>query len=360
MISSCQSSLDIASDKHQTSAEKWYALAQYSSTTLAPFSLKVTAKLSHFNSLPEMDLRFTEIKLSNETTPFTINLLAPDFENKYICTPVCIQLVEYLIDHKVDDNPKLNSDTALSQYFKKHEFELFQFYSDMFILGDQLARLAKEDPVNLDSYLQWLSNTAESSFTLSAFTQLFKEKLTIELYKEFLNNPTNIIYILGISQNNNLLLGNEQTSPQQVSKKTANPDDLWSSEPSSPEVKLWSNELSPAEMTLWSFQPSSPEMKLWTSIINVSPKSWFEPAVHKLDIKDTVCSYRENYFGIVQSVSLENVSVWVLGQAKIKQDGIVSNPEEGELFKESIKSTFIPINELKKFSLLDVSLCELN
>ncbi|MDX2370427.1 MAG: hypothetical protein QNK36_18825 [Colwellia sp.] len=359
MISSCQSSLDIASDKHQTSAEKWHALAQYSSTTLAPFSLKVTATLSDLNSLSNTDLRFTEIKLSNKTTAFTINLLAPNFENKYICRPVCIQLVEYLRDNNIADNPKLNGDTALSQYFNKHEFELFQFYSDMFILGDQLDRLAKEDPTNLDRYLQWLAKTAESSISLSTFTQLFKEKLTLELYQYFINNPpaiypNNALHIIASPENNWALetndsfVENETSFSQNRTNKTVNPDDLWSNELSPPEGKLWSSKLPP------------PEGNLWASIKTSSSKSWFESTDNTLDIKDTVCSYNENYFGIVQSVSLEKVNVWVLGQAKIERDGIISNPDEGELFKENIKSIFIPVNELKQFSLSDMSLCELN
>lgn len=367
MVSSCQSNLEIAGDKHQTSTEKWHALAKYSSTTLAPFNLIITAKFDHSNISSKMAVRFTEVKLSNRTTPFNINLIEPSFSNKYICTPLCSQLTEYL----QENNNRISDDTLLSLYFKKHEFELFQFYSDMFILGDQLERLAKENPDNLYNYLQWISKSELSANSLIAFTLLLNEKLTVEKYQDFINNPP-IIYpsvetnIVASPENNWLennsippevaLLSQSSSSIDESGTQQENPspDDDWvaQSEIASPE-STFPNEL-------WEISPLVSENKHWAPMNNSPSKNWFEPADNKLEIKDTVCSYNENYFGIVQSISQEEIHVWVLGQAKIKQDDIVSNPESGELFKEKIKSIFIPINKLKTFSLSDISLCELS
>lgn len=78
----------------------------------------------------------------------------------------------------------------LIKYFDKHEFELFRF-TVTYILNDQLAMLNNENNAQLASYLYYLSRDENTFATLKEFIVLLYEKISIQNYRQFINDPQN-------------------------------------------------------------------------------------------------------------------------------------------------------------------------
>ena len=71
-----------------------------------------------------------------------------------------------------------------------------------------------------------------------------------------------------------------------------------------------------------------------------------------------VCSYVDNKFGRVSKMSNNNVDVQLIGQAKLLQDGILYDLEEGALFNGNHTTlTFLPLQGSQSFSMLKVARC---
>jgi len=359
-LTACQSKMAIDGKKHQTAGEKWVALAQYSSSTLDQYGIKITTSLSVDERDSAINFILGDIRLSNKETNFTINLLAPSFENKYICTPICVQLVEY---SKFSDN---DSSTLLSKYFSKHEFELFKFYSDLFILEDQLKLLAQINNELLDDYLLWLSRNNISMKTFSEFTQFFSNKLTEKSFESYIREPNRQGDVAPNMFTENLdkkSQGLFVTEEQHWSNKKFNsPEDDWSDKPFNSPEAIWlkkegNNEikyLSPDD--LWTIKTNLLQEKLSLTKAN-KHNLWLELKKIPLKTGDVACTFQDNYFGVVDSISSQQVTIAIRGQSKKITDGVIFDVDSGELFKSNSIVSFIPKNESIVFSIHDVTRC---
>jgi len=330
-MTACQTTLKQAGEAHQTAGEKWYALGQYASSTLTSYGVTVTAKLNVDNDDPNgVGFVIGDIGLSESEDNFSVDLLRPNFEHKYICTPVCTQLVEYLND------AKKNSDTLLTKYFDKHEFELFEFYGDIYVLDDQLALLAQINATLVDDYLHLLIKSNNQFDTLKEFSAFLREKINKNAYQHFVKNP----YVEYAKFTNNYFITPDQhwASDAQLDLSLQNPNLDWANVFSSPEIDIWTI-------------PDHQKDRGHNSWL-VAKAAYFGPG-------DTVCSYQENYFGIVDSISTGQVELTVIGQSKMLIDGAIMDAKEGELFHESANGNFLPVNIRKTFSLTDVARCTL-
>ncbi len=360
ILSACQSKIAIEGKKHQNAGEKWLALAQYSSSTLSQYGIKITTKLYVDKSDPNINFVLNDIKLNSKETNFTIDLLSPSFENKYICNPVCIQLVEYSKFSNKD------SGTLLSKYFSKHEFELFKFYSDLFILEDKLKSLVSINNQLLDDYLLWLSRNNKPMRTLSGFIKFYSSKLTKNSFEDFIKNPNKHAYV--ISE-----VFTEQLDKRSKGLFTAE-DQQWTDKPFNSPEKSWLNKPFESPEATWvnsqysdKIQTISPD-DLWITKITTSQVDpslsktgnntlWLELKKLSLEPGDIACTYEGNYFGVVDSISSQQVTITVRGQSKKVADGVIFDADSGELFKSNSIVSFIPKNENKTFSIHDVTRC---
>lgn len=72
-----------------------------------------------------------------------------------------------------------------------------------------------------------------------------------------------------------------------------------------------------------------------------------------------VCSYSDNKFGRVSKMSDSNIQVELIGQAKLLQDGILYDLEEGALFNGANQAiTFLPLQGSQSFSRLNIAMCQ--
>jgi hypothetical protein len=346
LLEGCATPIQKAGDLHQSAAEKWYALSQYTSSQLPLYGFTVTAKLGIMTKDDQPVLVLSEINMSPRADTFRLNLLVPNFDNKYICTPQCMQLVEYTTPKGEDAN------TLLTRYLTLYEFELFAFYGDMFVLNDALADLNKEGGQFLQEYLSYLSNKSADFNSLREFTYYLKEELSLKAYRKFVDDPQ-----LRYKNSVDGFLSNQQTRHNDAIFKDQRPDELWSANLQDSPEALWSKgDLKEDLRQDWDIHNVLQDM-LVMSQGQSTPLRWLEAKQEPLEVGMMVCGFDDNYFGIIKSMSLNQLEVFVQGQAKRSIDGTITNLVSGSLFHESAKVAFMPMTEKMSFLPTEVASC---
>jgi hypothetical protein len=392
----CQSTLDIAGGEHKTVSEKWRALSNYAESNIGNYGITITARLAIGE---DENFKLTHFKITNKPSRQDIDLLTPNFENKYICSPTCYQLIEYFNFSGQDGT------TLLTNYFDRHEFELFKFYGDIQLLNNQLVKLANHDQRLLQSYLTSLAHQSTSFERAKEFTQFLNTILTLAALDNFADNPEEIF---------SHFLKNYQITNENQWKKVNTEQDGWTGE--NTEQNEWTGENteqdgwtgsnteqdgwtvsnteqdgwtgSNTEQDHWTASTETPEVA-WSSETTISPEtiwlkelpeqthstdnivlasnqppdnpllSWQSARAYPIKVGDNVCSYQESLFGIVAEISVNQVIVNLLGQAKRINEGIVYPAEQGDLFAINENVYFSPLTKKKSFEKHEIARCSL-
>ncbi|MDX2367783.1 MAG: hypothetical protein QNK36_05185 [Colwellia sp.] len=349
-LAGCQTPLDVAGDKHKTTAEKWYALATYTESDLVKYGVTITAQFDvDFTQTPQT-FKLTGFKIENDKNRRKINLLRPSFEHRYVCTPICYQLLEYV------SFSGESGDTLLSNFFSEHEFELFQFYGDMVILNDKLTKLADRNKLLLSSYLNSLASKNLSFNTTKEFISYLDKVISFSEFEYFINNPSDIY---------SDFLQNQKISPSQQRLNAFNKEqEGWTTSTEIP-VITWTNSPTLLPEAIWlkeisvqnSHTDGIPTTKNQSSDKN--QLSWQSAKATPIKVGQNVCSYQESFFGVVTAIYFDNVMVNILGQAKRINEGIVYPAEKGDLFTMNEEVYFLPLTEKRSFEKSDVASCAL-
>ena len=390
----CQSSLDIAGGEHKTVTEKWMALSKYAESNIENTKVTLSARLA---ISADKQFKLTHFKLNARLSRQDINLLAPNFEHKYICSPICYQLLEYVSFSGEGGN------TLLTNYFDRHEFELFKFYGDIQLLNKELVKLAKHDQLLLNTYLEALAYQGASFNTAQEFIQFLTEVLTLPALERFGDNPEELLsYFLENFQGQNgnewdkvnaeqnewvdfsaddegwtsvlkeqdewadvskeqdswTDIGTEQNEWANVNKE----NDEWILSNEIPEL-AWSNEPDFLSEAIWLKEVKLPR-NLEDGVKSTNNKtsddnqlSWQSAKASPIRVGYNVCSYQESYFGVVSKISVDSVIVNLLGQARIINEGIVSPAHKGDLFSMNEELYFSPLAGKRSFKKSDVASC---
>lgn len=404
IVFGCQSRLDVAGGEHKVVTEKWMELSKYAESNLDDYDVTITARLAIKEN---KKFKLTHFKVNTLPTRQDINLLAPSFDNKYICSPLCFQLIEYV------NGLGENGSTLLTNYFDRHEFELFKFYGDIQLLNKQITKLAKYDQRLLKSYLTSLAHQGASFELAKEFVQFLTAALTISAMENFKDNPE--ILFSHILKNNQIFTdtskeqhkwttnnkevidwvndfqelnewtditteqanwediskvsaeGNEwvNVSNEQVSWAMANKEkDGWLISTAVPEL-IWSNKGAQQPEALWLkdtiLQNTSTDdiNSSATSTPQENDLSWQTARTFPIKVGHNVCSYQESYFGVVVEILAEKVIVNLLGQAKVINEGVIYPADAGGLFTISDNLYFSPLTGKKSLNTSDVASCSL-
>lgn len=340
LLAACTTPIQIAGEGHRLAAQKWHALSQYTASHLPNYGFTVSAKLGLNSGDGQSMLALTKISLKRNADPFSVDLLKPIFTHKYICNPQCVQLVEYKASNGEDGN------TLLTKYLRLYEFELFAFYGDMYVLNSAWEALNTENSQVLDEYLSYLSNKQRDFSSLSDVTDFLKDELTLRAYRQFINDPQtrrqNVVKQFDIKQ-------------QQLGKGSSLRDVQLDAEWDEGELddkpnQSWDLATVPQELGVW--LPASA-----TQLISTS--QWLQAKQAPLVEGTVVCSFNDSYFGIIQSVSANQVEVFVQGQARKTLDGIITDLSSGSLFQENAELAFLPMAENRMFSKSDIAPCNI-
>jgi hypothetical protein len=410
----CQSSLDIAGDEHKTVTEKWRALSKYAESSIENYDVTISARLAI-----STDKRFklTHFKISSGSNKQDINLLTPNFENKYICSPLCYQLIEYV------NFSGESGTTLLTSYFDRHEFELFKFYGDIQLLNKQLAKLAKHDQALLNSYLKSMAYQSVSFDTAKGFIQFLTEALTIPSLKSFADNPQDLLsHYLKKHQVKNASRWNTADAERYEWTDISKEQNEWSADnreqsewsaktqeqnewsANSQEQNEWStysqeqNEWSDIDEEKNEWASATQEQNEWTMLNKMPERVWLNESdsfseapwlkqlpkesaakdgvesvtndqtgndlltwgsakASLIKIGHNVCSYQGSFFGVVTAISFDKVTVNVLGQAKRIIEGIIYPANDGDLFSMNENLYFTPLSERKSFERSNVASC---
>lgn len=349
-LSACASQIKQASNAHALSIDKWSELARYSESKLNNYPITLTAQLEHVLVDQQSNFQLTNFQLSKKENSYTINLLSPNFKHKYVCSPMCYQLLEY-VEKGSKTHQTVRGSTLLNEFFIQHEFELFSFYGELFKMNTQINRLEDINAQQLSTYLDYISLEKKQFNTLNNFMLYLSSALSEEHYQTFLNDP------------HAAQLRQKTRRTHTIFLHALHPNESWqASKKQQTEQHLWSSNSQP-ERDQWLSKPNSPVRHLNNS--SATPKTgsvskaWLLAKNNDIELKAYVCSYKENKFGQVIDISKNRVTVQLMGQAKHLQDGILYDLEQGALFNNTASSvTFMPLNTPQTFSVLDLARCQ--
>ena len=349
LISACSTPIKIAGEKHRVAAEKWKELSNYTSSELPSFGFTVTAKLGVTTKENKTELDFSDIKLATQANQLSLDLLVPDFTGKYMCNPVCNQFTEY------DTLYSVQGRTLLDRYLTQQEFKLFSFYSDMFVLNDALLTLQQENSELLYYYLNYLTLVQEDVSSLEELTAFLGEHLSIGNFRAFLSNPQaqykSLLY-KSFSKNNSNPNGFSEIKPNNNWNEnflTIDPSSNWNTSDTIEPSNDWDTSTDVAEQLVW----------LESAARNPANSKWGVIKNRPLKVGELVCSYSENYFGMVEEASGNHVNVFLQGQVQQYIDGTLTNYKPGILFEPVENIVFLPLAESRLFALNDVAPCDI-
>lgn len=349
LITACATPIKIAGEKHRIATEKWKALSTYTSSELPSLGFTVTAKLGVTTIENKTELDFSNIKLATQANQLSLDLLLPDFKDKYMCNPVCSHFTEY------DTLYSVQGRTLLDRYLTQQEFKLFSFYSEMFVLNDALQTLQQENSELLYYYLNYLSLVQEDVSSLDELTSFLKENLSLSNYRTFIRDPQAQYKSL---VNNSLSSNNSNHNLSSGNKRKDNwSHKFFAKDPSS----NWNTFASTEPNSQWDTSTKVPEQAVWqiSSARNIANSSWNDVKNIHLKVGELVCSYRENYFGMVEETSGNQVNVFIQGQVQQYLDGTLTNYKPGILFEPVENIAFLPLAESRLFDLNDVAPCDI-
>lgn len=349
-LAACSTPIKQAGEEHATAIGKWNELARYAETKFINYPVAITAQLALVKQDAAHAYQLRNIQLSKKENSYTINLLAPNFEHKYICSPICYQLLEYV------ENSPTSGSTLLNEYFALHEFELFSFYGELYKMNEKLDQLSRYNASGLNDYLHYISHENRQFQALDSFASYLSDHLDIANYQAFLDDPKA------------KTLREKSSQVGSIFKQALDANAGWSypSASKSPEIHLWQH-LQAGETSNWMLLPESnnwlasdfkPKHAKELPSDNVVSGAWLMAKNIDLQPNSYVCSYSDNKFGRLARMSNNNVEVELIGQAKLLQDGILYDLEEGALFNGHPSISFLPLQGTQSFSSLNVAMCQ--
>jgi hypothetical protein len=371
LIASCQTPIESAGSDHRIVTEKWYELSKYAESQLKNHDVTITAKLA-INKLGEYKL--SDIRLNTKETPFNIDLLAPNFNSKYICSPMCVQLVEYT------NSSDVSGYTLLTSYFDQHEYQLYKFYGEIMLLNNQIKQLELINPNLFSDYLNVISKQEKSFNIPSKFIEYLRTSLSPQSFLKYLDSPIDpMISEVSFQEKETAdwknetneeapwlasqrVIKNNSTGQSTLSNNNITPDSLWKLQNlTEKDEYLTPNSLWLTKTLTEDEKINIASIKVTNSQFNVkSGNVWEDIRYIKIKKNDTVCSYAESMFGQVVQIQENIIKVLVIGQAKKSTDNIISNVPKGFLFKLEQNINFAPLYGYKDFQRSNIALCTFN
>jgi hypothetical protein len=85
-----------------------------------------------------------------------------------------------------------------------------------------------------------------------------------------------------------------------------------------------------------------------------------QPKAARLNLQQFVCSYKGNYFGIVNAIKNDTVSLELNGQAMQIQDGLLAVAQDGILFSSGSEFSYLSLEGDKEFKQEQLKACHLS
>lgn len=345
----CQSPQRIAGSDHKLVVDKWNALSQYAHGVLNQYDISLGTRLSVNENNGIQAFHLSDFKFLRKTSALQIDLLAPSFNHKIICTPECSFLNEYIDDYLINA-------TLLKQYFDEVEFELFKFYGDIVLLEGILKTLEEIDENLFAQYLRWLIAQNKGFNSLNEFTDYLNEKLSEDEFFNFINDPIKMYSLIELDKSLDVISPFENDISNRENSFIAK--ELLDIEPEFMFTK---------PNDLQEIPSVALESELWTSIeigadglisvFNSNDIDWQSLKGVEILIGEQVCSYEENYFGFVTEIVGRKFLVFIVGQMKEKSDSILKSAMNGAIFSQTEEQYFSMVKQNITFMRDEIAPC---
>jgi hypothetical protein len=339
LASACSSRLEIAGKEHALVFTKWQSLANYSGDTFTNEPISLVAKLKVVAGANGNEFILQEFQLTNQESAYQINLRNPEFENKLICDSECLFLTEYL------DLKTINA-TMLARYYDKYEFDLFKLYSDIFTLKKYINEIKSVTPQGYEQYIDWILSTNVKFDDLTSLRQYLVNTFSVKGYTEFVQNP-------------NFKLAHLLSRPENISDDVESLGFELDEYVSSEEAKLFSTEIDfvTQDMLNWVTDEAFTAGYLSENVGWLNNNLALETGT--ASIGDIVCVLGSNEFGQITEERGKLLTVNMLGEMSIVQDGVFTALTSDQEFRPDIAKSYTPIEGTKTYFDNQVTQCEL-
>jgi hypothetical protein len=399
----CQSSLNNIGQEHAKEVVKWQELARYAGNELKYLELTVTAGVQINQSADKTSYSIVKVQLNRDSNITEIDLLSPEFAEKFACGKECQKLGLY-------DSNFAKQETQLTSFFFTEEGRFFEFYGRLTRLNDTLADYRASSPAILKKYITLLLNRKLVFNSLSEFLDHIEMHITEDkllaysesgfispvndrLSSTFLDDVianipndwqlneliipdaddnwgvNNLILPDADWQANDLILPNTHWQADDSTLPDANwqannlivPDANWQANnlivPDAnwqannlilPDAHWNSNALKPDRLFM------EIEQNLPTSYLN-----WEQAKQYTIQAGSIACTFSDNSFGVVKKVEANKVILKVIAQARVIVDGMKLYPQPGHLFTAVESFYFVKGSLNDTYPLSDIATCNI-
>jgi hypothetical protein len=327
---------------HAKEVLKWQELARYAGDELKHLGLTVTAGVQINQSGEEMSYSIVKVQLNRQSTNTEIDLLSPQFAEKFVCGKDCQRLGLY--------NSKFTTqETQLTHFFFTEEGRFFEFYGGLTKLNETLAYYRASSPVILNTYLTWMWRQKLVFNSLAEFIDHLKIHITEEKLVAFSKND----FITTVSDRSSpafladlaATLSNNWQDDILSAMESRNPKDDWDAKVITPD-KLLQNE--------------------WLAIIaqdlptsDAKREGWEQARQNTLQLGSIACTFSDNSLGLVTELEANRATLEMIGQARKIVDGMKLYAQPGYLFNKPRSFYFVKESIRETYLLSDLATCNM-
>jgi hypothetical protein len=368
LLLGCQSSLNKIGQEHAKEVLKWQELARYAGNELKYLGLTVTTGVQINQSAGQTSYSIIKVQLNRDSNHTEIDLLSPEFAEKFACGTECQKLGLY-------DSNFAKQETQLTQFFFAEEGRFFEFYGRLTLLNDTLADYRASSPAILKKYLALMLNRKLVFNTLSEFLDNLEMHVTEEKLLAFSNSgfispvenrlsSTFVDDVVAALPNDWQVDDLRMPDDDWLVNDLRMPDDDWLvNDLRMPDDDWLVNDLRmPADD--WDSNPLTPDMLL-VKIAQDLPtsyarhESWEQAKQNTIQLGSIACTFSDNSFGVVKSLEANKVTLQVIGQARVIVDGMKLYLKPGHLFTATESFYFVKSTLNETYLLSDIATCNI-
>jgi hypothetical protein len=332
LLFGCQSGIKQIGQEHAEEVLKWQELARYAGNELKYLGLTVTAGVQVNQGLEGTTYSIVKVQLNQNADHREIDLLSPEFAEKFACGTDCQKLGLY-------DSNFVEQKTQLTSFFFSEEGRFFEFYGRLTRLNETLAFYRASSPDILDKYL----------------TLMLNRKLVFDSLAEFIDDLETHISedkLLAFSRNGFISPIEDRLSPTFLDDVIVSLPKVHGNEVTMPEDN-WNNNALTADELFYD------RLLAKTASASNIDENWKQAKQHTLQVGSIACSYSDNSFGVVKLLQANQVTLQVIAQARILVDGMKLYPQPGYLFTAAESFYFVEGTPNETYPASDVATCNI-
>jgi len=222
----CQSQVEKAGDMHAKDVLVWKELAKYAGDELGYWGLTVTGSVQMLETEVGAEYKLTNIKLARKGQKIDIDLLSPEFAEKFACGLECKELNLY----QPEESKALS---LLSEFIDKEEGNFFRFYGQLTNLNKKIRLYRKASPQYMMKYLTWVRVNNKGTESLQDFVNLLEEYFTEDKLASFIRGEFDVddnskLMLLSDGEVNDLPTEEVQVMPDGMDNLPTEDVELWS------------------------------------------------------------------------------------------------------------------------------------